>query len=422
MKISMFGVNFRSASIDAREAFSFNANDLPAKLQMLKSLSGVFECVILSTCNRIELYVVTDDEYETDNILKWWQSERALEDHQLLNVVYQCFGLDAVKHLIRVASGLDSMVLGEAQILGQIKESFAMAKLSKTVSRTLSRLFDHAFFVAKEVRTRTAIGHCPVSMACSAVMLVRDRLDSLSDKHVLIIGAGQTAELIAKHILSARPKSITVANRTFENAKLLANKLSATNYADLSTLPEQVIQADIVIAAVHTRTPLVSLETVVNLASETLFIDLSVPRAISTCVQQNAQATLYSVDDLQGLIQKNTAARERAALVAEDIVAQNIQRYTRAVKADQADSAICAVRLHTEKIVSDEVEKSLKQLEGGKDPINVLLHFAHSIKNKWLHSPSVTMRQASEEGRDEILGLAQELFGLKVEGKDEKIH
>ncbi len=421
MKITMFGINFRSASIDVREAFSFHANALPTKLRMLKSLPGVFECVILSTCNRTELYVVTDDAYDTNNILNWWQSERALEDHQILEVVYQCVNLDAVKHLIRVASGLDSMVLGEAQILGQIKESFAMAKLSKTISRILSRLFDHAFFVAKEVRTRTAIGHCPVSMACSAVMLVKDKLDDLSDKHVLIIGAGQTAELMAKHILSARPKSIMVANRTLGNAKNLANKLSA-KYVDLSTLSEQASKADIVIAAVHVNTPLVSLETIECLRSETLFIDISVPRAISACVDKHEKATLYSVDDIQGLIQKNTEARVRAALVAEEIVTENLQRYARAVMADQADGAICAVRLHAEKMVSDEVEKSLKQLEGGKDPVNVLLHFAHSIKNKWLHSPSVTMRQASEEGRDEVLGLAQELFGLKVEGKDEKIH
>ena len=418
----MLGVDFRSAPVDVREAFAFSDDSLLEKLSVLHAFVGIHECVILSTCNRTELYLVTESGYDLTPVLEWWHAERKLEHSELFPVMYRRNGDDAVKHLMRVASGLDSMILGEAQILGQIKNSFAMAKNKHTVSRTLVRLFDQAFCVAKEIRTKTAIGQCPVSVACSAVMLARDSVNGLSEKRVLVIGAGKTAELIAKHILSAAPKEVLIANRTFSNAERLADKISGTALP-LSDLSKQLKTVDIVIAAVNSKMPLIGFDDVKLLSHQVLFIDLSVPRAISSTVAKHEGMTLYSVDDLEGLIQKNTEARARAAIIAEKIVAQGLTKYEREVKADQADDIICAVRRQAEKMVSSEVEKNLKRLENGGDPSQVLLHFAHSIKNKWLHQPSISLRKASEKGQSDFLGMAESLFGVNLEKEiDEKVN
>jgi glutamyl-tRNA reductase len=412
MEISVLGVDFRSASIDIRQTLAFNQEEISNKLLELKKTRGLLEVVILSTCNRTEIYLVTEDYFDFSIITTWWVDQSSSAQPSYASAIYHKVDSHVVEHLFNVSCGLESMVLGEPQILGQIKKSFAMAKLAGTTSRILYRLFDHAFNVAKKVRTQTGVGRCPVSIGNSAIMLAKEKISDFSDKSILIIGAGDTAELIAKHIVSLMPKNICIANRTLNKAKILADKVSA-DYTDLRSLSDDICKADIVISAININKPIISLDVLKGVfTKKRLFIDLSVPRSISNNIEFDDSSELVCVDDIQLIIKKSTQSRLESTVVAESFIEEAINNYSLSVKADYADGAICNIRKHVDDVVLSEFEQSIKLLQNGEDPVNVLMRFSHRIKNKWLHYPCVTMKKASQDNRDDILEVAHDFFGL----------
>ena len=412
MGISVLGVDFRSASIDIRQTLAFNQEDLSHKLLDLKNIKGILEVVILSTCNRTEIYLVTEDRFDVSIVTEWWIAQSHLAQASYVSVIYHKTDSHVIEHLFNVSCGLRSMVLGEPQILGQIKKSFAMAKNIGSTSRVLYRLFDHAFNVAKKVRTQTDIGRCPVSVGNSAIMLAKEKVSDFSNKSILVIGAGDTAELIVKHLLSVMPKSICIANRTLNKAKYLAQKL-AVDYTDLEFLSDNIDKSDIIISAIHIKKPIISLSTLKGITTKNrLFIDLSVPRSISNNIESDDNSQFICVDDIELMIKKSTKSRLESMVVAERFIEEAINNYSLAVKADYADGAICNIRKHVDGVVLGEFEQSIKQLQNGEDPVDVLMRFSHRIKNKWLHYPCVTMKKASQNDRDDVLEVAHDFFGL----------
>lgn len=412
MGICLIGVDYNSGPIEIRQGLAFNQINIPEKLKHIKGFHGVNDVVIVSTCNRTEIYLEIDEGFESKLVINWWLKQSNNHNTSASQYIYQKLDYYAIEHLFRVACGLKSMVIGEAQILGQIKKSFAMAKLTGNISRTLHRLFDHTFNIAKQVRTETEIGLCPMSIGHSTVLLAKNHIGGFNDISILIIGAGETAGLVLKHIKSVEPKAICVCNRTLNKAKDLAER-NMVSYADIQQLSNKISESDLIISTVDVQSPIINHEAISGIEiKDRLFIDLSMPNSISPDIISNPNVSLLSVDDIQSVIKQSTCSRKKASILAEKIIENGITNYCLAVRADYADGAICNIRNHVDNLVLTEYEKSLKQLKNGQNPAEVLMRFSHRIKNKWLHHPCVTMKKASENGRDDILDVAQDFFGL----------
>ena len=436
MALLLVGINHMTANIALREKVAFPPEIIGEALFQVAELELVDEVVIVSTCNRTELYLdyrVADTEttaasessgdtllaHEQQLILNWLADFHKLVPAELADCSYFFAGQDVVRHLMKVSCGLDSMVLGEPQILGQIKSAFAVSSDLKLVGANLGRAFQEAFSIAKEVRTDTAIGENPVSVAYATVALTESIFSDLASLHILLIGAGRTIELVARHLFDKGVRQIVVANRTLDNALELAAKFEAHGVL-LSEIPDWLFAADIVVSSTNSQLPLLGKGAVERALRQRkhkplLLIDLAVPRDIEAEVAEVADAYLYSVDDISDVIEDGQKSRADAAAQAESIIERGVEGYLKQLRSLNAVATLRAFREKANTIRELEVQRAINALQKGESADKVLESLARGITNKLTHSPSVQMKKASADGRDELLRLTRELYDLGEE-------
>ncbi len=422
MALLALGINHKTASVSVREKVAFAPEQMSEALAQACDLAHLKEVAILSTCNRTELYCSTELE-GTRALLEWLGGYHDLDPDELQQCSYAHWDQEAAQHMMRVASGLDSLVLGEPQILGQLKSCYAVAQDSGVVGAELARLFQQTFAVAKKVRTDTAIGENPVSVAYASVSLAQHIFSDLSSSKALLIGAGETIELVARHLFESGVKEMTVANRTLVRAEALAAEFSAKAVL-LGDIPEALEDADIVIASTASQLPILGKGAVESALKKRkhrpiFMVDIAVPRDIEPEVAELDDVYLYTVDDLKEVIEENVRSRETAAREAETIVEAGAVDFMRQVRALGAVGTVMAVRQQAESLKQNELEKALRQLQSGKSAEAVINSLAHGLTNKLIHTPTVQLRQASAEGRDDFLDMARELYQLSDTKKED---
>lgn len=418
MGLLALGFNHRTAPIDLREKISFGPESLLSALQQARRCSSVNELAILSTCNRTEIYCATQ-RHDSDEILSWLGEYHRLPLSELTSCAYEYWEVRAVRHVMRVASGLDSMVLGEPQIFGQMKSAYAQAQQVNTVGPTLSRMFQHAFSVAKKVRTDTDIGSNPVSVAFASVSLAKHIFSDLHNNTALLIGAGEMIELVARHLADSGIKQIIVANRTLERAHSIAEEFNG-RAVPLEEITQCLAAADIVVSCTASSFPILGKGAVEEALKKRkhrpmFMVDIAVPRDIEPQVAELPDVYLYTIDDLQNVIDENIQSREDAARKAERIVDVCSQDYINRVKALSGVDTLKAYREHLNHLQQQELAKALQQLQNGADPEQILKRFAHDFTNKVMHQPSVQIKKAASEERHELLAWTKSLFGLDGE-------
>ena len=413
MSLIALGLNHQSTPLALREKVALDAGQLPAALASLRQLAGVEEAAVLSTCNRTEIYAQVEDGAEAV-LARWLGDRQGVTDSALGNYLYLHHDGDAVRHLFRVATGLDSLILGEPQILGQVKEAWQAARDAGSLRNPLDRLFQQTFAVAKRVRTDTRIGAHPVSVAFAAVRLARQMFSELDRATVLLIGAGDTIELAARHLADAQAKRLLVANRTLEHAQALASRHGG--YAlPLAELERHLPEADIVISATASREPILSREMVGAALRQRrhrpmFLLDLAVPRDIAADVAELKDAYLYTIDDLEQVIEENRASRREAAQQAEAIIELQVEHYLAWWRAQGRQDALKKLRAHGESTRNELLTQARSQLAAGEDAGAVLDLLAHQLTNKLLHAPSIALRQAALTGDADLLRAAERLF------------
>jgi glutamyl-tRNA reductase len=421
MSLFVLGINHQTAPVSLRERVAFSADTVPAALDALRALPQVSEVALLSTCNRTELYAVADDDGQA---LADWLATHPDEVGDLHAYLYRHRDADAVRHLFRVATGLDSLVLGEPQILGQVKDAWASARHAGSLGNQLDRLFQHAFTTAKRARTDTRIGANPVSVASAAVRLAQESFARLEDSTVLLIGAGETIELAARHLVQAKAKRLLVANRTLAHAQELATRHGGVALP-LSELDKHLGEADVVISATASRDPILRKANVAAaLATRRhrpmLLLDLAVPRDIGADVAELKDVFLYTVDDLERAIEDNRRSRREAATEAEAIVEMQVARFTETIAASTRTAPLKRLRAHGESAKADVLARAQQQLAAGQDPQEVLNFLAHTLTNRLLHAPTVALREAALTGNIELARAAEKLFPENEEPGAEK--
>lgn len=422
MTILAFGINHTTAPIDLREKVIFGIDDVPEALNELTHQQGVNEAAILSTCNRTEVYCSLEEARNDPSIkspINWLSEYHGLKQEQLEPFLYTHPDAHAVKHMLRVASGLDSMVLGESQVLGQLKSSYQTGLKAGSIGKLLGRLFQHSFKVAKEIRTTTAIGSHPVSVAFAAVRLAQQIFGDLSGQTALLIGAGDTIELTARHLHENGLSRMIVANRTFERSQHLASEYSA--YAiTLGDIPQHLAEADIIISSTASPLPILgkgAFENAIKARKHRpmFVVDIAVPRDIEPEAGNLDDVYLYTVDDLKNVIQDNLRSRQKAALQAEEIVDTQVTHFMDWLSSLDAVSTIRALRDQAKSIQDEVLVLAQKELQKGTDPEQVLQNVTRILTNKLIHSPSSQLRAAGAEGRSDLLSAAYELFNLDTD-------
>ena len=413
MSLITLGINHKTAPLDLRERLAFTPQTLPEALLSLKKLAHIQEASILSTCNRTELYCVTTEDNDRA-IIQWFSQFHGLEEKQIKDHIYLYAHEETIRHAMEVASGLDSMVLGEPQIAGQMKGAYATANEHGTIGLLLGKLYQRAFAVSKQVRTDTDIGSSPVSVAFAAVSLAKQIFGDLKQTTVLLVGAGETIELAARHLHSQGVNKIIIANRSVERAQKLADELNGTAIS-LQHISDHLHKSDIVIASTASPLPIIGKGTVERALKqrkhEPIFmVDLAVPRDIEPEVNDLDDVYLYSVDDLQSVIEENMENRVQAAEQAREIIDVQVTHFLDWQRSLGAVDVIAQIRQNTQDMSDEVLKKAVKQLAAGQNAQEVLIFLANTLTNKFLHQPSTKLRQASQDERDDILNIAQDLF------------
>ncbi len=410
MTLWVLGLNHQTAPVELRERASFGGDALPQALASLRDTPQVAEAVLLSTCNRTELYAVA----ESGEALAQW-----LESHagQLHGYLYQHADADAVRHLFRVATGLDSMVLGEPQILGQVKDAWAIARDHGLLGQRLDRLFQQTFSVAKRARTDTRVGANPISVASTAVRLAQNSFARLEDSTVLLVGAGETIEMAARHLSEGRVRRLLIANRTLAHAQELATRHGGVALP-LTELERHLGEADVVFSATAAREPVISkAQIAAALRSRKhkpmLLFDLAVPRDIETGVGDLQDAFLYTVDDLERAVEDNRRSRREAAAEAEAIIELQVSRFVETLQANEHQAPLRQLRAYGEATRVEMLDKARQQLAHGKSPEEVLELLAHGLTNRLLHPPTAALRAAALSGDTDLTRAAERLFPAK---------
>jgi len=418
MQLYVIGVNHTTAPIQIREHVAFDSDLLGSALHELTQ-NGASEAAILSTCNRTELYCSTDDPQKA---LDWLSQYHHLEKDAIAPYIYTLPDDEAVKHAFRVASGLDSMVLGEPQILGQFKQSVKIAQDAGTLGTLLHKLFQRTFEVAKEVRTNTDIGANSISMAAAAVKLAQRIFGNISEQKVLFIGAGEMIELCADHFAAQKPKSMTIANRTIERGSNLAQKITLQGIQSqailLNDLPAHFADFDIVVTSTASQLPIIGLgmvETAIKARRHRpiFMVDLAVPRDIEHEVTELDDVFLYTVDDLAQVVSDGIENRQIAAVEAETIVASRVENFMQWFKKRDAVPTIKALRDQVDTMRKAETEKALKQLQKGESPEKVLEALSIALANKFLHAPSHALNQSHGEEHTKLEDTLKQLYQIK---------
>ncbi len=418
MQLFAFGLNHNTAPVKIREQVNFSPERLKHALHDLVHHELAQEVVIISTCNRTELYCKLECD-TTQAIINWLCHYHNIANQLLKPYLYTYSHMDVVRHLFRVACGLDSMILGEPQILGQIKSALNTARDVGTTSQLLNKLFEHSFSVAKQVRTDTAIGGSPVSVAFAAVRLAQQIFGDLKGHTALLIGAGETIELTARHLHENRLERMIIANRTIERARQLAKEFAG--YAiTLEEIPVHLAEADIVISSTASSTAVLSKADVIQAIKirkhrPVFMVDIAVPRDIEPTVGELEDVYLYSVDDLNEVIQENLRSRKQAALKAEEIIDIQVTHFMGWWNSLDVVETICTLRQQAQEARHRIVKNAKRMIDNGKTPYEAIDYLAHTLTNTLMHSPCVQLRQAGYDGREELVKAAQQLFELELE-------
>ncbi len=416
MAILAYGVNYRTAPLEVRERIAIPEEGLADALRAVRrSVPSLSEAVIVSTCNRTELYAALDPA-EEHRVPEWLASYRPVDREELASMAYTYWDADAARHLIRVASGLDSQVLGEPQILGQVKTAYDIARTAGTLGPELNLLSQMTLSAAKRVRTDTAIGRNPVSVAYAAVLMAQQIFSDLGTKQALLLGAGDTIQRVAEHLSQTGIGAMAVANRTLANAEALAAQFGA-RAMQLTDVPAHLHQYDIVIASTGSSLPIVgkgAVEQAIRARRRRpmFIVDIAVPRDVEPEVAELSDVYLYTIDDLTDIIEQNVRQRREAAESAEVLVDDGASLYVRERRAHQSRAILKHFREQAEKIKTAELERAVRELNAGASPEAVMASLARAITNKLIHHPTVAIREASADGRSDQLEFLKSLYHL----------
>ncbi len=417
MSILIVGVNHKTAPVSIREKVSFSPDSLPLALHAAHQV--VPENLILSTCNRTEIYAAAHPQQSVTALIDWLASWHKMSAAQLQPYLYVYQQDDAVRHALRVACGLDSLVLGEPQILGQLKTALQAASDQATTGNQLNRLMQHAFSTAKKVRTQTSIGANPVSVAFAAVSLAKQIFSKLETQTALLIGAGETIELVGKHLATNHIGKIIVANRSIDKAQKLAAEYGGKGIG-LPELADHLPQADIIISSTASPVPILgkgAVERALKIRKHRpmFMVDIAVPRDIEQEVAQLDDVYLYTVDDLHSVIEENLQSRRAAAEQAEGMVITEVSNFMAWRRAQDHMNTIRAYRARTESIRQEVFDKATALLQNGKSPAEALQFLAHTLTNKLSHDATQAMHEAARNGDHQLLAHARTLFNLSTD-------
>lgn len=433
MTILVLGINHKTAPVALREKVAFSATKRELALAQLQRNGLAEYAIILSTCNRTEIYLhhkkIPPEESEIwqQHCLYWFALIHQLDYVAIASHVYSYENQQAVLHLMRVASGLDSLILGEPQILGQVKQAYQDSESfyqtqQQTISSELSRLFQKTFASAKRVRSETDIGTSAVSVAYAACNLARQIFDYFEPLKFLLVGAGETIELVARYLLQHGAKHLTIANRTLPRAEQLATKLAASpiNILPLTELQQGLNQADIVISSTASEQPLIRQAMVQQAQKQRknkpfLLIDIAVPRDVEANVAEMNSVYYYSVDDLQSIIQRNLDLRKQASSQAEKIIAEECHDFFEWLKVHQFSGLIRHYRQQAEHSRQQLLEKALQALQQGQNAETLLQELSYKLTNKLLHAPTQAMQQMVRKGNAQGLQSFSQSLGLEQE-------
>jgi glutamyl-tRNA reductase len=417
MSLYALGLNHATAPLDVREQVAFSPDALGHALRDLMQRPTVKEAAILSTCNRTELYVHGP---EPRRVVEWLEDFHHVAKDSLSPYLYTLPRDKAVTHAFRVASGLDSMVLGEPQILGQMKQAVRHAESAGTLGLVLNRLFQRTFAVAKDVRTQTDIGSASISMAAAAVKLAERIFPSIGEQRMLMIGAGDMIDLTAAHFAARKPKSITIANRTLERGRELAARFGAEAIT-LNEMPDRLPEFDIIVTCTASTLPILGkglLERVIKARrhSPVFVVDLAVPRDVEPEAAELDDVFLYSVDDLSGIVKDNLQIRKEAVTQAEEMIAAQAVNFLRWLEGRTVVPTITALHGHHDQLRAAELERARKLLAGGASPEQVLEALARGLTNKFLHAPTQALNQAGDAERAELVALFEKIYRMPDNG------
>jgi glutamyl-tRNA reductase len=418
LSIVAVGINHKTAPVAVREKISFNPDRLSVALKEMLLAVQCREVAILSTCNRTELYIVQDGDFKLtqERLVQWLESYHNVPASVILPSLYWHQDQQAVNHMMRVACGLDSLVLGEPQILGQMKQAYNQAKAAGSMALVMDRLFQRTFGVAKQVRTETEIGTSAVSVAFASVNLAKHIFASLNKTKVLLVGAGETIELVAKHLYENNVGKITVANRTIERAEKMAKQIGA-EVITLAQIPEHMSQADIVISSTGSTLPIIGKGMVEQALTKRrhkpiFMVDLAVPRDIEEQVGDLEDVFLYTVDDLQSIIAKNLENRRKAAVEAETIVNKQSGSFMSWLRGLNTQDTVINFRKQSLHERDQLLEKALVQLKNGKNPEAVVGELATKLANKFMHAPTSALQSAAQGGELDKLIYLRDVFNI----------
>lgn len=413
MPLLTTGISHHTATLETREKIAIARTDYAMRVKELCELDGVEEVVVVSTCNRTEIYSIGRKE-SREQIRQWLQAKGQLSESEMDQHCYVREREQAVRHLFRVAGGLESLVLGESQIVGQLKDSWQMAHEAGGVGKVLDRLFQHAFATGKTIRSKTRIGEHPVSVAYTTVMLAKQIFGDLASKTVILVGAGEMVELCGRHLHDKNVSSLIIANRSLARATELAEQFDA-HAVSLNDLPDVLHKADILISSTASQEPILFPESIKNALKQRrnqpmFLVDIAVPRDIHPDVGKLGNVYLYTIDDLQKVVDENVSKRTEAAEAASGDVTEAVEEFMRWLNSARAAVYLKNMHKHARKQSEELVTKALRRIESGQDPQKVITKLANNLTKRILHLPSTRLREAAEQQDDELLKVANRLF------------
>lgn len=416
MNLLVVGLNHRTASVTLRERVAFSSEELADALPALRSAVGLRELAILSTCNRTEAIAV-GDTLDPDAVIQWISNYHQLPVDELVNTTYIHRGAEAVHHTMTVACGMDSMVLGESQIFGQFKDCFNLARMHHTIGPELDNLAQTTNRVAKRVRTETGIGENTVSIASTSVTLAQQLFTDIGKCNVLLIGAGETIELVATHLQNAGIHNLVIANRTLANAQALAETFGG-KAIDLGAIPRQLIETDILISSTGSQLPILGKGAVERALKSRrhkpiFMVDLAVPRDIEPEVSELRDVYLYSIDDLQSIIVENLEQRQTSAAEAARIIDEAVMEFVANYRALDAVDTLRRFRQRHDALREEELTRALQRLAAGESAEDVLTNLARQLTNKIVHVPTIEIKKAGSDGRQDLLNAIEQVFQLQ---------
>ena len=413
MPLLTTGISHQTAPLEIREKIAIARVDNADRVRELCSLGDIEEAVIVSTCNRTEIYSI-GPKSSAEQVRQWLQKSGKLTSAEIDEHCYIRAREESVQHLFRVAGGLESLVLGESQILGQLKESWQLAHEAGGVGKVMDRLFQHAFATGKRVRSKTGIGDHPVSVAYTTVLLAKQIFGDLASKTVVLVGAGEMVELCGRHLHDKGVSSLIIANRSIDRAAALADQFGAHAVA-LSDLPGMMHKADILISSTASQQPVISAATVKAALKQRrnrpmFLVDIAVPRDIEPETAALKNVYLYTIDDLQQVVDSNLSKRHEAAQAAGGEVDSAVDEFMRWLNSARASVYLQKMHKHARKNCDELVSRALRKLAAGKDPEQVMEQLANTLAKRILHLPSTRLREAAEAQDDELLRVANRLF------------